>query len=297
MNAAKGHKRKADAVEEASDPLAWAREAQSDNRLRLQLENGALVNLNEEQLQVIASALQGAKYDASYLKMKKKEGSLGFVTQSGHMLPVTTAEPEPEDPPPASSHVTGGGWSIEYAKSGESKCLLTGGTIEQGKLRIGKEVDHPKHTTAWHTVDALFASFCKGAADKARITDVAELNGFDALKKADQEMLRELVADATAVREKLDEAQATATRLEHTKDGGVFWQIATSGSSTRTQYGALGTEGAFMDKEHADEAAAAKYAEKMVQQKLKGGYQHGSVRSYASSSSLVGKWTSQKKDG
>jgi len=218
------------------------------------------------------------------------------VTQSGQLLPVTAAPiPEPEDPPPASSDdVPGGGWTVEYAKSGESKCLLTGETIEQGKLRIGKGVDHG---TAWHTVDALFASFCKGPADKARITDVAELNGFGALKKPDQEMLREVVADATAVREKLDEAEATATRLEHTKDGGVFWQIATSGSSTRTQYGALGTDGAFMDKEHANEAAAAKYAEKMVQQKLKSGYQHGSVRSYASSSSLVGKWKSQNKDG
>jgi len=68
-------KRKADAMSDASDPLAWARDGQADNRLRLQLENGALVNLNEEQLHVVASALQGAKYDTAYLKMKKKEGS------------------------------------------------------------------------------------------------------------------------------------------------------------------------------------------------------------------------------
>ena len=126
--------------------------------------------------------------------------------------------------------------------------------------------------TVWHTLEPLFASFRKGATDKARISTTAELKGFGDLKKEDQTKLEALVGEATAAREELDEADAGATRLEHTKDGGVFWQISQSGSSTRTKWGALGTPGSVTDKEHADADAAEKYVEKMVQQKLKGGY-------------------------
>lgn len=311
-----------------SDPLAWAREAHRENSLRLQLEDGRQVPLNETQLGTVTQALHGVKYDDSYLKIKL--GSLSFLTMSGQMLPVTAAEAvgpsaasspkiaaapaasskkaaSASDKPPLSQTAPaasapaiapglsagaavdiGGdmavhsGWSIGYAASSESRCELTAEVIEQGTLRIGKEVPARSagmQMTVWHTVEALFASFCKGAAGKARITNVAELEGFDDLSQEDQSTLRE----------RLDKAEMNATRLEHTKDGGMFWQIAQSGRSTRTHYGVLGTAGAITDKEHANEAAAAKYVEKMVQQKLKGGYQRGPAVS-STYASMGTKW-------
>ncbi len=70
-----------------------------------------------------------------------------------------------------------------------------------------------------------------------------------------------------------DKADASATRLEHTKDGGVFWQISQTGNTTRTKWGAIGTAGTVTEKEHKDEAAAAKFVEQKVKEKMgKGGY-------------------------
>ena len=124
----------------------------------------------------------------------------------------------------------------------------------------------------WHKVAPLFASFRKGAAEKARITDAAQIKGLDGLKAADKKRLTELIGEEQAFRAELDEADAAATRLEHTKDGGVFWQISQTGNSTRTKWGPVGTSGSVTEKEHADDATAEKYVAKMVEQKLKGGY-------------------------
>ena len=52
----------------------------------------------------------------------------------------------------------------------------------------------------------------------------------------------------------------------------MFWQISQTGNTTRTKWGAIGTAGTQQEKEHADEATAAKYVDKMVKQKLGGGY-------------------------
>ena len=41
---------------------------------------------------------------------------------------------------------------------------------------------------------------------------------------------------------------------------------------TRTKWGPLGTPGSVTEKTHADEAAAEKYMNKMIGDKLKGGY-------------------------
>ena len=191
--------------------------------------------------------------------------------------PVTA--PAKPGPPPGSCVGDGTrvhSWSVEYAKSGRSKCQITAEVIEQGKLRIGKEIDNPHKAgttmTVWHTVAPLFDSFKKGATDKARITNVAELKGFDDLTPEDKEMLEDLVSKEQAKVAELNAADASATRLEHTKDGGVFWQISLKGSMTRTKWGPLGTPGSVTEKTHADEAAAEKYMNKMIGDKLKGGY-------------------------
>ena len=101
---------------------------------------------------------------------------------------------------------------------------------------------------------------------------MAELKGFDDLTPEDKEMLEDLVSKEQAKVAELNAADASATRLEHTKDGGVFWQISLKGSMTRTKWGPLGTPGSVTEKTHADEAAAEKYMNKMIGDKLKGGY-------------------------
>ncbi len=53
----------------------------------------------------------------------------------------------------------------------------------------------------------------------------------------------------------------------------MFWQISQTGNTTRTKWGAIGTAGTVTEKEHKDEAAAAKFVEQKVKEKMgKGGY-------------------------
>ena len=89
------------------------------------------------------------------------------------------------------------GWKAEYAKSGRSKCQVTGEVIPEKALRIGKEVDNPfkagTRMHLWHSVDGLFDSFRKGRDDKPRINATDEIVGFDDLKEEDQERLQELI--------------------------------------------------------------------------------------------------------
>jgi len=121
--------------------------------------------------------------------------------------------------------------------------FFTAEVIAEGTLRIGKEIDNPhcagKTFVVWHNMEPPFASFHKGKADKARITDVAQLKGFNELKQQDKDRITELVAEKQAMAAELAAADSAATRLEHTKDGGVFWQISVTGSKTRTRWGPM----------------------------------------------------------
>jgi hypothetical protein len=107
------------------------------------------------------------------------------------------------------------GWAVEYAKSGRSKCQITSEPIEQGAVRIGKEVDNPFHVgstmTVWHKVVPLFASFRKGAADKPRVASTDVLKGFGELKQEDQEELDQLIEEDAAFRAELARAHPTPT--------------------------------------------------------------------------------------
>jgi NAD-dependent DNA ligase/predicted DNA-binding WGR domain protein len=51
-----------------------------------------------------------------------------------------------------------------------------------------------------------------------------------------------------------------------------FWEIRVEGASVQVRYGKIGTAGQKQTKEFDDESAALKHAEKMVGEKLKGGY-------------------------
>ena len=60
-----------------------------------------------------------------------------------------------------------------------------------------------------------------------------------------------------------------ATRLEHDKDGGVFWSVVQAGNTTRVRWGAQGDEGNVSEKAHKDAATARKFMEKKIMEKMK----------------------------
>jgi len=170
------------------------------------------------------------------------------------------------------------GWSVEYAKSGRSKCQISGETIAQGAVRIGKEVDSTfkagDKMTVWHLGEPLFASFQKGSAKKSRISDTSELVGFDSCKPKDQDEIRSLIAEKQAVAAELKEAEKGAKYLE-CKEGGEskWWSIVVAGNATRVRWGKIGEEdNNLSEKEHKDADAAAKFEAKMVAEKTKKGY-------------------------
>ena len=121
-------------------------------------------------------------------------------------------------------------------------------------------------------MDALFKSFRLGAASKPRVTATADLDGFADLKPGDQDTITELVDGENEFRAGLAEVDADAIRLEHPKNGGVFWSVVQNGGLTRVRWGAVGEEGSVSEKEHKDEATATKFIEKKIAEKEKGGY-------------------------
>ena len=121
-------------------------------------------------------------------------------------------------------------------------------------------------------VDALFKSFRLGAASKPRVTATADLDGFADLKPGDQDTITELVDAENEFRAGLAEVDADAIRLEHPKNGGVFWSVVQNGALTRVRWGAVGEEGNVSEKEHKDEATATKFIEKKMAEKEAGGY-------------------------
>jgi DNA ligase 1 len=51
-----------------------------------------------------------------------------------------------------------------------------------------------------------------------------------------------------------------------------FWEIETLGSEVHIQFGRIGTAGQAVSKSFPDEAAAAKHADKTMQEKMAKGY-------------------------
>lgn len=64
-----------------------------------------------------------------------------------------------------------------------------------------------------------------------------------------------------------------ATRLEYVQGkSSKFWEISVSGKSVTVRFGRIGTTGQSTTRTHANEAAARKDADGMIQKKLKAGY-------------------------
>jgi predicted DNA-binding WGR domain protein len=61
-------------------------------------------------------------------------------------------------------------------------------------------------------------------------------------------------------------------RLEHTKDGGVFWSVKLSKKTTRVKWGAIGDSGHVSEKEHKTKAEAKQFVDEKVDEKIAGGY-------------------------
>jgi hypothetical protein len=95
---------------------------------------------------------------------------------------------------------TAKGFVAEYAKSNRSACKASKVKIDKDCLRIGKIIpgEHNpfakgKEMTVWYLPEALFDSFRKGKEGKKRLESTDELDGYDGLKKADQERLQTLI--------------------------------------------------------------------------------------------------------
>jgi hypothetical protein len=157
-------------------------------------------------------------------------------------------------------------WCVEYAKSGRSTCHATGAKIDEGAVRIGKEVDSTfklgTKMFQWCKPGPLFEQFRKGAESKPRIKSVSEIVGFETLKASDQKELSDLVEAEAVFRAGLQAAEADAEYFVHPE--GKFWSILVAGSSTRVKWGKVGEEGVISEKSHADEASAEKFKDKMV---------------------------------
>jgi len=166
-------------------------------------------------------------------------------------------------------------WSVEYAKSGRSKCQATGVNIEQGSVRIGKEVDSsfkPGTTMfVWYKPGPLFDQFRKGSENKPRITDVTAVVGFTDLKPSDRTELEALVSAEASFREGLSQAEEGTEYFVYPKHG-AFWSIVVAGSTTRVKWGKVGEEAVLSEKSHADDAAATKFRDKMIREKTNKGY-------------------------
>ena len=62
-------------------------------------------------------------------------------------------------------------------------------------------------------------------------------------------------------------------RFEYVDEGSSkFWEIRVDGESTTVRYGRLGAAGQTQVKAHGDAAAAVKAADKLIAEKVKGGY-------------------------
>ena len=103
-----------------SEPLAWVRAAHRNGQLRLRLEDGRQVPLNESQLQEIGNLLSGGQYDRGYLLVDG--GSLTFITISGAVLAVEEMERVAPAPPEDSL-----AWARASNRNGQLRLQLEDG--------------------------------------------------------------------------------------------------------------------------------------------------------------------------
>ncbi|CAF0960000.1 unnamed protein product [Didymodactylos carnosus] len=180
-------------------------------------------------------------------------------------------------------------FSADYAKSDLAKChgKNCANEISKGTLRLARLIPNPFIPTSSTHGDQLMPQYyhvqCfmnylrSGSEKKKRVANVSnDIQGFEELKKKDQDYLKRLFASEQQVNKKLESSTAQTTYLEaHTDDDDKFWQITIDNKTTKTKYGILGeddSEAIILIKDFSTNQEAQKYVDKKVQEKVKRGY-------------------------
>jgi predicted DNA-binding WGR domain protein len=180
-------------------------------------------------------------------------------------------------------------FGCDYAKSSNAKChgKSCQNEISQGTLRLSRLIPNPfipqsstreeQLMPVYYHVQCLINYLRSGNEKKKRIENVEkDLQGFDELKKKDQDKLKKLFIYEEKIQGNLSESSTTAntTYLEHDQDK-KYWQISYDNKSTKTKYGLLDepdSNAIILYKDFASQSEAKKYYQNKTKEKLKHGY-------------------------
>jgi predicted DNA-binding WGR domain protein len=180
-------------------------------------------------------------------------------------------------------------FGCDYAKSSNAKChgKYCSNEISKGTLRLSRLIPNPfipqsstreeQLMPVYYHLDCFINYLRSGSENKKRVENVEnDLQGFNELKKADQNKLQKLFGYEEKLQGKLSETSTTAhtTYLEHDQDK-KYWQISIDNKSTKTKYGLLNepdSNAIILYKDFSTQSEAQKYVDKKTQEKLKHGY-------------------------
>ncbi|CAF2521791.1 unnamed protein product [Rotaria sp. Silwood2] len=180
-------------------------------------------------------------------------------------------------------------FGCDYAKSSNARChgKYCDNEITKGTLRLSRSIPNPfipqsstrekQLMPVYYHVQCFINYLRSGNENKKRVQNVEEdLQGFDELKKKDQDRLKKLFGYEKQIEGKLSETSTTAntTYLEHDEEK-KYWQISIDNKTTKTKYGLLGeadSNAIILYKDFSSQSEAQKYVDKKTQEKLKHGY-------------------------
>lgn len=180
-------------------------------------------------------------------------------------------------------------FGCDYAKSSNARChgKNCDNEISQGTLRLSRLIPNPfipqssireeQLMPVYYHVQCFINYLRSGKETKKRVENVEnDLQGFADLRKADQQRLKKLFGYEEKLQGNLSETSTSAntTYLEHDQDK-KYWQISIDNKSTKTKYGLLDESDAnaiILYKDFTNQAAAKKYLEAKIKEKLKHGY-------------------------
>lgn len=180
-------------------------------------------------------------------------------------------------------------FGCDYAKSSNAKChgKYCENEISKGTLRLSRLIPNPfipqsstreeQLMPVYYHVDCFINYLRSGNENKKRVENVEnDFQGFNDLKKRDQEKLKKLFNYEEKLKGNLSETSTSAntTYLEHDQEK-KYWQISIDNKSTKTKYGLLDepdSNAIILLKDFLGKAEAKKYFDKKIQEKLKNGY-------------------------
>ena len=180
-------------------------------------------------------------------------------------------------------------FGCDYAKSSKAKChgKSCDNEISEGTLRLSRLIRNPfipqsstrdeQLMPMFYHVQCFVNHLRSGKETKKRVNDVEnDLQGFDQLKKKDQDRLKRIFSNEHQVQEKLSDNSDSAETvvMKHGEDK-KFWQISIDGRATRSKYGLLNEQDSkaiLWFKQFSSEAQAKSYVQKKIAEKLRRGY-------------------------